>query len=232
MKNSTFLIVMAAATSAVLAGNASAQTYTTSKSAFLAGAGSLTTLDFNDQVVPASFNTPGTSYTYKGVTFGVDIAGPNGNGNSVGLTPYASTYNLDGSQFVAFDLSQGATTTLAFSNPTTSIGFDLRGFADGRSEVISIFDIYGNLITSQSVLNPGSGDISFAGFFGSQSISKLTIKNTGNSNDYFGFDNLLTSSVAAVPEPASWAMMILGMGAVGGALRRRQKTTTRVAFAV
>jgi hypothetical protein len=28
--------------------------------------------------------------------------------------------------------------------------------------------------------------------------------------------------VAAVPEPASWAMMIVGIGAAGGALRRRK----------
>ena len=37
--------------------------------------------------------------------------------------------------------------------------------------------------------------------------------------------------ISAVPEPASWAMMILGVGAVGGALRRRSKVTTRVSFA-
>ena len=35
---------------------------------------------------------------------------------------------------------------------------------------------------------------------------------------------------AAVPEPASWAMMIAGFGVVGGALRRR-KTRTSVRFA-
>ena len=30
------------------------------------------------------------------------------------------------------------------------------------------------------------------------------------------------SSVGAVPEPATWAMMIVGFGLVGGALRRRR----------
>ncbi len=36
---------------------------------------------------------------------------------------------------------------------------------------------------------------------------------------------------AAVPEPASWAMLIIGMGAVGYASRRRQNVTTRIAYA-
>ena len=38
-------------------------------------------------------------------------------------------------------------------------------------------------------------------------------------------------STGAVPEPASWAMITLGMGAVGLAMRRRQKTSTMVSYA-
>lgn len=37
----------------------------------------------------------------------------------------------------------------------------------------------------------------------------------------FALDNLTASVSAAVPEPATWAMMILGFGAVGLGLRRR-----------
>lgn len=40
------------------------------------------------------------------------------------------------------------------------------------------------------------------------------------------------AATGAVPEPATWALMILGMGAVGFAMRRRNKTTTTtVAYA-
>lgn len=35
----------------------------------------------------------------------------------------------------------------------------------------------------------------------------------------------------SVPEPATWAMMMLGFGAIGGALRRRQNVATRIRFA-
>jgi hypothetical protein len=38
------------------------------------------------------------------------------------------------------------------------------------------------------------------------------------------------AGATAVPEPAAWAMMILGVGAVGGALRRRQKVITRLSY--
>ena len=34
--------------------------------------------------------------------------------------------------------------------------------------------------------------------------------------------------LSSVPEPSTWALMILGFGAVGGALRRRQRVTARV----
>lgn len=40
------------------------------------------------------------------------------------------------------------------------------------------------------------------------------------------------SATVAVPEPASWAMMMLGIGAIGGAMRRRRSAvTTTVRYA-
>lgn len=39
-----------------------------------------------------------------------------------------------------------------------------------------------------------------------------------------------SSATAAVPEPATWGMLLAGFGAVGGALRRRQRVTSCVSF--
>ena len=45
------------------------------------------------------------------------------------------------------------------------------------------------------------------------------------------YDNIVVDAAGAVPEPASWAMMILGLGAVGFAMRRRQNVRTTVSYA-
>lgn len=49
---------------------------------------------------------------------------------------------------------------------------------------------------------------------------------SSNSGGYFG-GNL---QVAAVPEPATWAMMLVGFGMMGGAIRSRRRSTA-VSFA-
>lgn len=51
--------------------------------------------------------------------------------------------------------------------------------------------------------------------------------NSGNNDGFKIASITVAPSVGAVPEPASWAMMILGVGLVGGSLRgRRARVTT------
>ena len=49
------------------------------------------------------------------------------------------------------------------------------------------------------------------------------------------FDDVTFGSVTpgggAVPEPATWAFMILGFGAIGGAMRRQRKANVKVSYA-
>ena len=76
------------------------------------------------------------------------------------------------------------------------------------------------------------------------------LRATVGGQDYFGFaytSNALlnsigfettagqtitaTTAISSVPELATWGMMILGMGVVGGVMRRRQRVRTTVHFA-
>lgn len=58
-------------------------------------------------------------------------------------------------------------------------------------------------------------------------LHKLIIEGTAGGNASYGGN--VNFTLAAVPEPATWAMMIAGIGAVGVAMRRRS-ATARVAF--
>lgn len=60
-----------------------------------------------------------------------------------------------------------------------------------------------------------------------QLTAPTTIQHPDFREGYFG----PSFRIAAVPEPATWAMMIMGFGAVGHAMRRRQKVTATVRFA-
>lgn len=67
-------------------------------------------------------------------------------------------------------------------------------------------------------------------FLGTGLPTSLAFSSHGES---MNIDAILddVSVTAAVPEPATWAMMLVGFGAIGGTLRRRHKVAARVHFA-
>lgn len=75
------------------------------------------------------------------------------------------------------------------------------------------------------VFNFGSlGSNRFSINAGNDVITSATLSSTAGFNT---FRQLRLGAIAAVPEPATWAMMLVGFGILGGALRRR-KTGERV----
>jgi PEP-CTERM motif len=71
-------------------------------------------------------------------------------------------------------------------------------------------------------------------FFDGFTIQQLDLRSNTNTRYAYGSfstDSLTISALGAVPEPASWAMMIAGFGLVGGAMRRRRGQTVKVGYA-
>lgn len=65
------------------------------------------------------------------------------------------------------------------------------------------------------------------GFTGAEAVKKVRFSNSPQTNA-FEYDTL---AIAGIPEPTTWAMMILGFGLIGGAMRSRKTVTTKVAYA-
>ncbi|UZK67710.1 PEPxxWA-CTERM sorting domain-containing protein [Sphingomonas sp. M1-B02] len=67
-----------------------------------------------------------------------------------------------------------------------------------------------------------NGSNTLTAMFSDNSTAQVTFIGSPTSNaDTFGFSS---TAVAAVPEPATWAMMLLGFGVIGGSMRRRGLT--------
>ena len=96
----------------------------------------------------------------------------------------------------------------------------LFNFSDNTSELLSGVQLAGGAF---------GGDQSIGRrmtyTFGDKTVTSVVFASSQNS---FEFDNIAT--VSAVPEPATWAMMIMGFGLAGSAVRNSRRKTA-AAFA-
>lgn len=123
------------------------------------------------------------------------------------LAPTAGTYRVTSSFSIQDD-------------SPTGVGINLIRTTNGGLPLI---------FTALSQINAGNPTFNFAGTFnlGASEALGFGIDNAGN----FNFDSTgINFRVAAVPEPATWAMMMIGFGAVGASMRYRRRKTS-VAFA-
>ena len=114
----------------------------------------------------------------------------------------------------------GGTATITFDKLMKSISFDWGSIDTYNTLTITLADG----TTHAIVGNPGGGNQTspsnngryYAVWDGANAIKSVTFASSSNS---FEVDAL---SGSAVPEPATWAMMITGFGLAGAAIRRRR----------
>jgi len=125
-----------------------------------------------------------------------------------------------------------------------SLAFDLTGFQPGTASFLGRFAVdnsVSSILLNGVSLGASGGTFGTWNAFGANSgftsgINTLTFNTFNlaqNSGNPAGLRvEFLSSAIAAVPEPTTWAMMILGFGLIGGAMRsRKANVTTRIAYA-
>lgn len=119
--------------------------------------------------------------------------------------------------------------TALFSTSTAGFDIDVDGtVVTGCAPLAATCWATGAPLRAFSVALPSSG---FAALLDGQAA--LRIIQTNQTVVRYGSPTLTIdyNMGGAVPEPASWAMMIAGFGMIGGAMRRRQRQQARVAYA-
>ena len=175
----------------------------------------------------------GTAATATGLDFDSAFGGT---GNGYGTNGTAQVGNaqgsfsgLNGTIASISDIALGATANPFASNPFISFGnasnivFNFNNASFTRSVLGTSVTL-----TGTGVFSNGTAADTTAGMF-----TLATSSQNGMSSDFnFTFTSNLSSAAAAVPEPATWAMMLVGIGMMGFAMRRRKKNvTTTVSYA-
>lgn len=141
-------------------------------------------------------------------------------------------FELTGSHQASFQID--TETTPNFFSSSTLIGNQVRfdnvsGIFGGVSSLASIsFGAGSSIVADLNINGTVLGFTQLIGngpdlFTGNPGDPVFTLGSFNLSNPFFGQNDVLTiSAVAAVPEPSTWAMMILGFAGVGFMAYRRK----------
>lgn len=198
-----------------IAGSASAATTTyTDRTTFNAAASPSLFEDFNGFASDAYFTSSAVVAGFMTLSTSPGINTSFGN-NRIDVPPYGTILaDVDGSAALNVFTHDGASVFLTFSQALRGWGADFRGFND--SEIRTQVFLDGLEVSTAMTV----GDTTrFIGFVSDTAFTTLEFR--GIVNDVFGVDNV-AGAVAAVPEPATWALMIGGFGLAGASLRRRK----------
>jgi hypothetical protein len=224
------------ATTALIAFTAAASAATVD---FHLGSSHPGTLGFSQNFTVGAYTV--TAYGFTNGTLGsssrTDLYGKTGSGDETGLGIAAGTdHEISGSEVIIIDTRAArlaGATNFTFKMGSTTAGERWLVMGDhsdnGASVVVNatIAGDFGDFINSQGGINQAVNEATYS--LGTDRFFEFT--RVHELHD--GGDNVLLSditAVAAVPEPSTWAMMILGFVGVGFmAYRRKSKPTLMAA---
>ena len=217
----------------VWSDNARAVVVTASSGPFSAGNSNTNNdITFDGLATPNTF--AGTSIKWGappagllgGISFsGTAIIAKNAAGTAAGIsaTPAGDTTNY-------MSILGGKSETLTFAGTQNKFGlywgsinsYNSVAFYSGNSAT-PFLTLFGNTLNAVPALGfngDQSGALTNAYVtFTDLSFNKIVLASSGNS---FEFDNISYGNVGPVPEPSTWAMMLLGFAGLGFVYRRRR----------
>ena len=217
MSRSNFKYVLALAASVGSAG-ASAGVYT-DRTSFSAAAGNLTIEAFESSPLVGNTTAGGVS-SIAFTDFGVS-ATPMAT-KLVDADHFAGSFNTTpgGKKYLYLDTDvgfQGSTATFSFSALTHAIGFDYTGV----NERGTTFNLTIDGTTYALTPNVDANSFAFWGYTSDAGFTSFTLSTSLDS----GYSLDQVTYTVAIPEPQSYAMMLLGLGCIALLARRRARSS-------
>lgn len=207
-----------AAFAAVAAASPASATITIVDASTIQGANVLFNAGTQTNTMVIGRTQQGTAVNFTGTTVGGgNVISANGGQARVEGDLNTITSNPNdtlGLTALNFSLAGGAT----FNN----LEFNLFG-GSATSASFTLFDNEGQRFDFTRALTNGENFFGFVGIDG-QTIRSVSITTAGGIQDVRQI-RLDQSVAAAVPEPGTWALMLLGFGGIGASLRRRRSRT-------
>lgn len=181
-----------------------------------------------ESVSGVQLNTPLPSLSRASGTY-TGLAGtpfPNVFVSAPGFTNFGAGNNPTTSQILTANGDESFDVVLAA--PTTALGMNVF-LNDLGDATVTFYDSDDNVLGATTYL-AAADNFQFLGLVGDpgETIARFTFESTLGRRINTGIDNLY--AVTAVPEPASWAFMILGFGLIGGAIRKQRKANVKISY--
>jgi len=140
--------------------------------------------------------------------------------------------------------AETSTVPVVFSNSESEFGINVDSFNplltfDFEDGILTLASFGNRRITGSIFTFTLTGGRIFTGVTGGGLLASrasivngsLVVNLSGPNAFTFAPGQSFVFNVSAIPEPGTWMLMILGLGAVGFAMRRRQAATVRYQFA-
>ncbi|MFN3621006.1 FxDxF family PEP-CTERM protein [Sphingorhabdus sp.] len=150
----------------------------------------------------------------------ITITGPSGTFGDDDVTcattaPCTFTRSFEFVTPAGFNITSVDISSVATTNPLTNIDFSSVTFNGINFNILSTgTQEFRNLLNQNLIAG---------------ATNVLNVTGTSGGNAAFS-GNLAFSSVAAVPEPTTWMLMLLGMAGIGFSMRRKAAPTLRVRY--
>ncbi len=208
--------IAAAAMATVIAGPAMAITAYTSQAAFDAAVTGETTFGFDESNSALHYHVADNPYKTSGIGFAnnttaADVAT---GGEPILFLIGNATISNYGHDFLSFQNTETGVSADLTSRGVTAFGFVYASYIVGGPATVSVDG-------GAPIAIDVTGAPSFVGFTSATPIKDISILfPTAYSLDLV---SVSYAGAGAVPEPASWALLVAGFGVVGTAARRRRR---------